>query len=299
MHYLLLGANGQVGQTLQPQLNTLGTVTALGRQQLDLAEPETIRSCLLAMKPDVIINAAAYTAVDRAESEPALAHTVNGVAPTVMAEVAEQTGARLLHLSTDYVFDGQHHRPYDERHVTRPLSCYGQSKAQGERGIAQTGANAVVLRTAWVYGAQGHSNFVKTMLRVGAQRDELQVVVDQVSTPTWAVDIARTICQLVQKPAVFQPGGEIFHFTNSGVASWYDFAMAIREMAMALGLPWCAHTIRPIPTEAYPLPAPRPAYSVLSNQKITRLLGQAAPHWQTSLSQMLTSRMLASQRWAE
>ena len=287
MHTLLVGANGQVGQELQRQLPALGEVTALGRQQLDLTDTEAIRNSIHSLKPDVIVNAAAYTAVDKAESEPDLAHAVNGSAPTAMAEAAEQAGARLLHISTDYVFNGRHYRPYSESHPTEPLGAYGKSKVQGEQGIQGTGASAVILRTAWVYGSRGHGNFVKTMLRVGAQRDELKVVVDQIGTPTWSADIARAICQLIQQPEAFQPGGEVFHFTNSGAASWYDFAVAIGEEAKAMGLPWQVKTVWPIPTEAYPVPAPRPAYSVLSNQKIINVLGQAAPQWREPLRKMM------------
>ncbi|MEO0397665.1 MAG: dTDP-4-dehydrorhamnose reductase [Cyanobacteria bacterium P01_A01_bin.137] len=287
MHILLIGASGQVGQELQCQLPALGKLTALGRQQLDLTEPHAIRNTLQVIKPDCIINAAAYTAVDKAETEPDLANAVNGVASRVIAATAEKIGARLLHISTDYVFDGQYHRPYTESHPTSPLGCYGLSKQKGEQGIQETGAHAVILRTAWVYGSRGQGNFVKTMLRVGSQRDELKVVVDQIGTPTWSADIARAICRLVNILEAFQPGGEIFHFTNSGAASLYDFAIAISEEARSLGLPWQANNIIPIPTEAYPLPAPRPSYSVLSNQKIINFLGQAAPHWRSSLRQML------------
>ncbi|MEL6136753.1 MAG: dTDP-4-dehydrorhamnose reductase [Cyanobacteria bacterium J06626_23] len=286
MQILLIGANGQVGQELQTQLPTVGQVTPLGRQQLDLSQPAAIRATIDTAKPDFIVNAAAYTAVDRAESEPELANAINGIAPTVMAEAAEQAGARLLHISTDYVFDGQHYRPYPETHPTCPLSRYGQSKLMGEQGIQATGASALILRTAWVYGSRGHGNFVKTMLRVGSQRDELRVVMDQIGTPTWSADIARAICQLVKQP-IPPSETEIYHFTNSGIASWYDFAVAIMEEAKALDLPWQAHTIHPIPTEDYPLPAPRPAYSVLSNQKIIGVMGQAAPHWRQSLRRML------------
>ncbi|NJN29948.1 MAG: dTDP-4-dehydrorhamnose reductase [Synechococcales cyanobacterium RM1_1_8] len=285
---LLLGRNGQVGQELVPQLQPLGDLVSLGRDQLNLSQPEQVRTALQTLQPSVIVNAAAYTAVDKAESEPELAQAINGTAPMVLAQTAAAIGAQLIHISTDYVFDGQHHRPYREDHATAPLGAYGRSKQQGEQGICESAAQAIILRTAWVYGAKGHGNFVKTMLRVGAEREEIRVVDDQIGTPTWSHDIAQAICGLIQTtPLESQPGTEIYHFTNSGAASWYDFAVAIFEEAEQLGYPLKLRRLMPITTEEYPLPAPRPSYSVLCNQKIRQRLSTPAQHWRPALRKML------------
>jgi len=289
MDILLIGSNGQVGQELQRQLPALGNLTALTRQQLDLTQPDDIRNVLQIRKPDIVVNAAAYTAVDKAETELEIATVINGIAPRVMAEEVQALGANLVHISTDYVFNGRHHRPYQETHATDPLGAYGQSKQMGEVGIQATQAQAIILRTAWVYGTGGHGNFVKTMLRLGAEREELRVVADQICTPTWAADIAWAICGLVNHlPQVQMTGPEVFHFTNSGAASWYDFAVAIFEEAADLGWPLTVKRVVPIPTEEYPTPAQRPAYSVLSNQKINTVLGTPAQHWRKALRKMLT-----------
>jgi dTDP-4-dehydrorhamnose reductase len=288
MDILLIGSSGQVGQELLRQLPALGNLTALSRQQLDLTKPDHIRYVLQSCKPDVVVNAAAYTAVDKAETEQELAKTINGIAPKVMAEEVRSLGASLVHISTDYVFNGRHHRPYLETHATDPLGVYGQSKQMGEIGIQSTQAHAIILRTAWVYGSGGKGNFVKTMLRLGAEREELRVVADQIGTPTWAADIAWAICGLVSHlPQVSMTGPEVFHFTNSGAASWYDFAVAIFEEAADLGWPLNVKRVVPITTEEYPTPAQRPAYSVLSNQKINTLLGTSAQHWRQALRKML------------
>ena len=288
MKILLFGANGQVGQELQDQLPALGEVKALTRQQLDLTDTKAIRRVMRDYSPDVVVNAAAYTAVDRAETEQELANAVNGVAPKIMAEEVEALGAALVHISTDYVFDGQHYRPYLETQPTDPLGAYGHSKWLGETGIQSTGAQAIILRTAWVYGSRGHGNFVKTMLRLGAEREELGVVVDQIGTPTWSADIAQAICGLVNHlPSALQAGTEIYHFTNSGAASWYDFAIAIFEEAAEMGWPLAIKRVVPITTEEYPTPARRPPYSVLANQKINALLGMPAQHWRQALRKML------------
>jgi dTDP-4-dehydrorhamnose reductase len=282
---LLTGANGQVGQELQQVLAASEwEVVAVDRNRLDLSQPETLPQVVEAIQPQIIVNAAAYTAVDKAESEIDLAKTVNGVAPGVLAEVAQNIGARLIHISTDYVFDGNHSAPYLETHPTNPVSSYGHSKLVGEEAIRSTRANHIILRTAWVYGTYGKSNFVKTMLRLGADREELRVVTDQIGAPTWANSIARTIAQLL--PQSSEVNGT-YHYTNSGVASWYDFAIAIFEEARLLGLPLKVQRVVPISTAEYPTPARRPAYSVLSCAKITAVLGSSPPHWRICLRQML------------
>lgn len=279
---LLTGADGQLGQELQQTLMPLGEVIALTRQELDLSQGEHIRQLVQQIRPNLIVNSAAYTAVDKAESEVDLAQAVNGMAPTIMAEEAEKIGALLLQVSTDYVFDGQKNTPYLETDPTHPLSSYGKSKLAGEVGIQQVTDNYLILRTAWVYGVYGKGNFVKTMLRLGQDREELRVVADQVGSPSWAKDIAEAIAQLLQTEVT-----GIYHFTNSGVVSWYDFAIAIFEEARVLGFPLKVQRVIPITTADYPTPAIRPAYSVLSGKKITDTLGDYPPYWRDSLRKML------------
>jgi dTDP-4-dehydrorhamnose reductase len=283
---LCTGISGQVGQELQQTLINSGSIIAVGRNELDLSEPESIRQIINKIEPDVIINAAAYTAVDKAETELELAKAINGTAPTIMAQEAQKLGATLVHISTDYVFDGQKNTPYLEDDPTNPIGAYGQSKLLGEEGVRQNCTNHIILRTAWVYGSRGHGNFVKTMLRLGAEREEIRVVADQVGTPTWSKDIAIAITQLL---TALESGASFgtYHFTNSGVTSWYDFAVAIFEEAKQIGFPIKVERVVPITTADYPTPAKRPAYSVLSNGKIAKTLGNYAPHWRQSLRQML------------
>jgi dTDP-4-dehydrorhamnose reductase len=327
---LLTGVDGQLGQELQRTLASLGEVIGVGRKTMDLAQPDRIRQVIGELKPDLIVNAAAYTAVDKAETETELAKSINAIAPTIMAREQERIGGVLIHVSTDYVFDGRNNTPYTENDAPNPLSVYGQSKLAGEEGIQQKSAfeaspsplRHIILRTAWVYGTHGKSNFVKTMLRLGGERDEIRVVADQVGTPTWTGELARAIyalakrCiseaapqelaeplsaaqiesgganatvgqQLASEPAQPSPLPGIYHFTNSGVASWYDFAVAIFEEAKQLGFPLKVQRVVPITTSQYPTPAQRPAYSVLSNEKISAVLGTHPPHWRQGLRQML------------
>jgi dTDP-4-dehydrorhamnose reductase len=281
---LLIGADGQVGQELRHALASLGTVIPLTRQQLDLSQGEMLRQRIRALQPQAIINAAAYTAVDQAEKEPNLAQEINGIAPPIMAEIAQELGAWFLHISTDYVFDGTKNTPYLETDPPQPLSIYGKSKLAGEIGIQRLGGKNLILRTAWVYGIYGKGNFVKTMLRLGQTREEIRVVADQIGSPTSALDIATAIDNLYQVQAT-----GIYHFTNSGVASWFDFAVAIFEEAKAIGIPLQIKQVIPITTADYPTPATRPAYSVLSGQKISQTLGYYPPHWRHSLRNMLKS----------
>lgn len=284
---LLIGKDGQLGQELAYLLSQSDDVIALGRDQMDLTLPDDIRNSITEHQPQVIINVAAYTAVDQAEAEADLAHAVNATAPQVMAEMAQSLNAPLIHVSTDYVFDGQKNTPYLETDPTQPIGTYGKSKLAGEEAVRASCDRSLILRTAWVYSAYGKGNFVKTMLRLGRERDELKVVMDQVGTPTWAQHIAATIVQLLPKVSDGAMTGT-YHFTNSGVASWYDFALAIFEEAQQLGFPLQVERVRPITTAEFPTPARRPAYSVLSNQKLISVLGQPAPHWRDGLRQMLT-----------
>lgn len=305
---LLIGQDGQVGQELQKTLVPLGEVIGVGRQQLDLAQPELIQQAIAEAAPNLIVNAAAYTAVDKAESEPDLAYAINAIAPKQMAESAQRLGVPLIHISTDYVFDGNQSTPYTETDATNPLGVYGKSKLAGEAEIQQLyerhpDLQFIILRTAWVYGARGKGNFVKTMLRLGAEREELRVVADQVGTPTWAAEIARAITAL-SKQFLTPPTDTtsttsanlsgIYHFTNSGITSWYDFAVAIFEEAKSLGVPLKLQRVIPITTAEYPTPTQRPAYSALANQKIQTILQSPAPQWRQGLRQMLSELYLSS-----
>ncbi|MFM7715806.1 MAG: dTDP-4-dehydrorhamnose reductase [Microcystis sp.] len=281
---LLIGAKGQVGQELQVTLQSLGEVISIGREELDLTNSEKIGQLIREIHPDYLVNAAAYTAVDKAETEPDLAYSINAIAPKIMAESAEKIQAKFLHISTDYVFDGRKNTPYLETDLTNPLGVYGQSKLRGEEEIKTVNSQAIILRTAWVYGSYGKSNFVKTMLRLGKEREELKVVVDQVGSPTWAKDIATAITHLLIN--VDNPPG-IYNFTNSGVASWFDLTKAIFEEAKISGIPLKIQRVIPITTAEYPTPAVRPAYSVLSGQKISQQLGYIPPYWRDSLKAML------------
>ena len=281
---LLIGAKGQVGQELQVTLPYLGEVISIGREELDLTNSEKISQLIREIHPDYLVNSSAYTAVDKAETEPDLAYSINAIAPKIMAESAEKIKAKFLHISTDYVFDGRKNTPYLETDLTNPLGVYGQSKLRGEEEIKTVNSQAIILRTAWVYGSYGKSNFVKTMLRLGKEREELKVVVDQVGSPTWAKDIATAITHLLIN--VDNPPG-IYNFTNSGVASWFDLTKAIFEEAKISGIPLKIQRVIPITTAEYPTPAVRPAYSVLSGQKISQQLGYIPPYWRDSLKAML------------
>lgn len=283
MRILLTGITGQLGQELEPLLAPLGDLTKVGRDVLDFAKPEMIRQAMADVKPEIVVNASAYTAVDKSESEPDLAMAVNGTGVGILAEETHKLGARLIHVSTDYVFDGTQSHPYQETDPTNPIGVYGRSKLAGEEAIRQVGGDYLILRTAWVYGVGGKGNFVKTMLRLGSSRQELRVVSDQVGSPTWTKDLALAIASMIQNAP--EPG--IYHYTNSGVCSWYDFAIAIFEEAKALGFPLKVELVAPISTAEYPTPAKRPAYSVLSHGKISAVMGTYPPHWRQALRNML------------
>ncbi len=285
MKVLLVGITGQIGHEIKQELGPFATVVAPGRERLDLAHLQTVKAQIKDIAPDVIINAAGYTAVDQSEADVAVAQRINGLAPGQLATAASQAGAALIHLSTDYVFDGGQSSPYRESDPPAPLSTYGQSKLAGEQAVQQHCDRHIILRTAWVYGSHGPSNFVKTMLRLGQQRDVLRVVYDQIGTPTWAREIAKVVAILSQRLDSIPWG--TYHFTNSGVASWYDFAVAIFEEAEALGYSLTLQQVVPITTPDYPTPANRPAYSVLANEKIIDVLGYRPPHWRQSLRAML------------
>lgn len=285
MKILLAGGSGQLAQELQPILLSSGEVIAVDRTRLDLSQPESIRQAMAEIQPNLVVNAGAYTAVDKAESEPELANAVNGIAPGILAEECEKLGASLIHFSTDYVFDGSHGSAYLETDSTNPLGTYGKSKLAGEEAIRKAGNRHIIIRTAWVYGNGGKGNFVKTMLRLGKEREEIRVVADQIGSPTWTGDLAEAISQII--PLLGPESFGTYQYTNSGVCSWYDFAIAIFEEAAQLGFPLKIQRVIPITTSEYPTPAKRPAFSVLSTVKISALLGTYPPHWRQGLRQML------------
>ena len=277
MNILLTGADGQVGTALRPLLAARGTLTAIDRLQLDLADTDAVRAAVRALRPGLIVNAAAYTAVDRAETEPDVAHAVNAVAPAVLAEEAARLGARLVHYSTDYVYDGAATRPYVEGDATGPLGVYGRTKLAGDEAVLASGASAVILRTSWVYGAHG-LNFLKTMLRLASDgRPAVRVVADQRGTPTSAVSIADATAAAID--ADVAPG--TYHLTDAGETTWHGFAQAIFRAA---GL---ATVAEPIPTADYPTPAARPAYSVMDGAKWDALGVYARPRWEDALARVL------------
>ncbi len=288
---LLFGCDGQVGWQLQRALSPLGVVTALDRAQCDLADPAAIRAAIAAVKPRIIVNAAAYTAVDRAESEPALARAVNATAPTVMAEAAKPLGALLVHYSTDYVFDGSKPAPYVESDPTCPLSVYGASKRDGEDGILAAGGRALIFRTSWVFGARGH-NFVKTVLRLAGEGKALRIVDDQVGAPTPAALISDVTGQIL---AATRRGSEIgdsrlYHLAAADPVSWCGFAREILRLAATTpgleGLP-TPESVAAIGTADYPTPARRPANSRLDCGRLEDDFDLDLPDWRPFLSRML------------
>lgn len=282
MRVFLVGANGQLGRELQRCLPAGTELLAMGSQELDLREAEAVAARVAAFRPQVVINAAAYTAVDRAESEQEVAFAVNGQGAANLAQAARAAGAYCLQVSTDFVFDGAQSRPYQPTDVTHPLGVYGASKLAGEQlALAAYPEGVAVVRTAWLYSAFGN-NFVTTMLRLMGERGSLGVVADQAGTPTWARGLAEALWQMCR----VQSKG-IYHWTDAGVASWYDFAVAIQEEGLSCGLLNREIPIQPINTVDYPTPARRPAYSVLDKTGTWAALGMTPPHWRVALRRML------------
>jgi dTDP-4-dehydrorhamnose reductase len=277
---LITGVSGQVGSALIRSAPPQAELHALTHQQLDIADARAVHATVAGFRPDLIINAAAYTAVDKAESEPFLADAINAQGPQHLAEAAYvQDDCRLLQISTDYVFDGRGTEAYRPADAPHPLSVYGRTKLAGEQAVlAALGAHAVVLRTAWVYAPQG-KNFLRTMLRLMRERGAVRVVADQKGTPTAATSIARALWRIAERPGV----RGILHWTDDGVASWYEFACAIAEDALAAGLLPQAVQVTPITTADYPTAAHRPANSVLDTRESTARLGITPEHWRHSL----------------
>ncbi|TSA20090.1 MAG: dTDP-4-dehydrorhamnose reductase [Betaproteobacteria bacterium] len=286
---LLTGGNGQVGWELQRTLACLGEVMAVGRERLDLSRPERVRAAVLNLRPRWIVNAAAYTAVDRAETERELAYAVNAESPRVLAEVAAEIGATLLHYSTDYVLDGAGDQPFVEASTVGALNVYGASKAAGEAAIQASGAQHLILRTSWVYGARG-ANFLLTMQRLLRERPELRIVDDQIGAPTWSRHIAEATALVLAQIASPSRGADrpspwgLYHLTNAGETSWFGFAEAIRA---GLTPPDALARLIAIPSSAYPTVAQRPLNSRLSNAKLARVFGLRLPDWRVALNHAL------------
>jgi len=283
MKILLTGANGQLGRELKRSLACLGDVTALGHADLDLGNETALRDTVHRLAPRIIVNAAAFTAVDKAESEPELAQRINATAPAILADEARKLGALLVHYSTDYVFDGSKDGAHLESDPTAPLSNYGRSKLAGEQGIIATAARHLILRTSWVYGLHG-ANFMNTMLRLGRERSELRVVGDQIGAPTWTRHLADATALLLARR---EPVEGLFHATAGGETTWHGYAEAIFTEALRLGMIGAAPTVRRITSADFPLPAARPKNSRLDCNKLLAATGLALPDWRTGLTDCL------------
>lgn len=280
MKILVTGANGQLGCELK-QLSenyTEHDFLFTDLHELDITNEQKIEDFIGSKHVDAVINCAAYTAVDKAENEIANAMLVNATAPALLAAASKRHNFLLVHFSTDYVFDGKHHSPYLETHPVAPESVYGKSKAEGEKAILKSEAKSLIIRTSWLYSSFGH-NFVKTIRRLAAERSELKVVCDQIGSPTWATDLARCILHIIPRYEGSETG--IFHYSNEGVCSWYDLACAIARSENSN----CR--ILPVRTHEYPLPAPRPSYSVMDKSSIRKAFGIQIPWWEDSLERCL------------
>ncbi len=287
MKILITGSNGQLGKDLKPVLEMAGhEVAARSSAELDVTDKGKVAAEVAAFAPDVVINAAAYTKVDLAEKERARARSVNASGAANVAYAASNAGAAIVHVSTDFVFDGASPRPYTETDGVNPLGVYGATKLEGEQEIERALGRHVIVRTSWLYGALGH-NFVKTILRLAGQMELIRVVYDQTGTPTWTKDLAGALAEVVRSIGEGNVEWGLYHYSNEGVASWYDFAVAILEEAEASGLELKCRTVEPILSAEYPTPAARPPYSVLDKTKIKRTFGVRIPHWRAALRNMM------------
>jgi len=283
---LIIGDQGQIGWELQRTMATLGDVVAIDLDTkpiaIDLAEPDSIRKAVREIRPDWIINAAAYTAVDKAEEEPELVMAVNGIAPGILAEEAKALGASFIHYSTDYVFDGAATEPYGEDSPANPLSVYGKTKLAGERAVQAIDGQYFIFRTSWVFGYRGH-NFLMTMRRLAQEREELKIVNDQYGAPTWCRHIAEATSQIVSQcmadPALINKKQGLYHMSSAGKTTWYEFAKAIFDDMREAGDKLAVKKIMPIMTNEYPLTAVRPMFSVLNNAKLRTEFGIFMPDW--------------------
>ena len=288
LRILISGQQGQVSQALQQRLQNMGELIVLGRDQLDLSQPESIRPVVRDIKPDLIINAAAHTAVDQAESEPDLAFAINATSPGVFAEEAAALGVPLIHYSTDYVFDGSKAGAWVEADTPNPLGVYGNSKLAGERAIAAAGGQHLILRTSWVYSLTGR-NFLLTMQRLLQEREKLSIVADQIGAPTWAGTIAASTGALIERWRDGAPGAwGVYHLTASGETSWFGFAEAIGQQLINTGKPCAA--LEPIASSAYPTPAARPLNSRLDCSLLQRQWGVSQPDWHDALLECLAQQ---------
>lgn len=294
MKVLITGKGGQLAWELENTQPSQIQIVSLNKDELDLTDVNQVNQVMLDIRPDVVINAAAYTAVDKAESESTAAYAVNENGAEYLAVMCKELGARMVHVSTDFVFDGSQTQPYQTDAKTNPLSVYGASKLAGDEKVAAImGGHGCIIRTAWVYSAHG-SNFVKTMLRLMSEREQLGIVYDQVGSPTWAKGLAIMIWSLLAKVDETSSDCPIYHWTDAGVASWYDFAVAIAQLGLEKGLLNKAIEIKPIPAEAYPTPAQRPSFSVLDKSSTESACGISTRHWREQLSDMLDELNLQS-----
>ena len=286
MKVLITGKNGQLGHELQQTAPQGVEVFAFDSSELNIADQTSVQKVIAHIKPNLVINAAAYTAVDKAENDEQVAYAVNAKGPEYLALACKEIGARLIHVSTDFVFDATKNTPYDTSDQTNPLGVYGASKLAGEQAITNNHAdNSVIIRTSWVYSSHGN-NFVKTMLRLMAEKPQLGVVSDQIGSPTWAKGLAKACWAFAQNTNT-----GIYHYSDLGVASWYDFAVAIQELGIEKGLLEKPIPINPIKATAYPTPAKRPAYSVMNTDDTYELLGEQGKHWRAALSEMLNESL--------
>ncbi len=284
MNILVTGSRGQLGSELQDLSSRTGAhrFYFYDLPELDITDRERVRQICSDLSIEVIVNCAAYTAVDRAESDALAAFAVNRDGPAVLAACARNRAALLLHISTDYVFDGHSSRPYTESDPPSPNGVYGLSKWEGEERIRLSGASYIIVRTSWLYSVYGN-NFVKTMLRLGRERDELKVVFDQAGTPTWAADLASALLDIIGRHDPKRTYSQTFHYSNEGVCSWYDVALAVMEMASL------SCRVLPVESSEYPSAVNRPHYSVLNKRAVKEAWGLEIPHWRTSLAAMLAA----------
>ena len=290
MRILVTGRNGQVGWELQRILPTIGAVTAVNREEMNLASPDSVRFCIRAIQPSLIVNAAAYTAVDKAESEPTLAQSINADAVAVIAEEAKKIGAAVIHYSTDYVLDGAKPTPYVEEDRTHPLGVYGKTKLAGEQALADAGIPYLTLRTSWVYGARGR-NFLRTILKLATEKPELRIVADQTGAPTWSRDIATATAAVAKRwlSGDKEEHSGIYHLVAAGETTWHGFAAEALRQWIALhpeNAGSCARLIA-ISTAEYPTPAARPKNSRLDCAKLARVFDVRLPDWHISLASVL------------